>query len=255
MIEAANLAAVSGIRHGFFTREGGLSTGIYEGLNCSLGSDDARDSVVANRAICAQALGVSGESLVTVHQEHTPDVVTVSAPWTAEDVPVADGLVTNQPGIALAILAADCTPVLFVDPVARVIGAAHVGWKGAMTGVVENTVDAMTTLGATRGNIRAAIGPCIGAASYEVGPEFSTRFLDDDPHNENYFKPSSNRGHSYFDLGGFTLDRAVATGIASVDRIDTDTYADERRFFSYRRSCHRSEPDYGRQLSGIALVP
>ncbi|MBT6961033.1 MAG: laccase domain-containing protein, partial [Rhodospirillaceae bacterium] len=174
MIEAANLAAVSGIRHGFFTREGGLSTGIYEGLNCSLGSDDARDSVVANRAICAQALGVSGESLVTVHQEHTPDVVTVSAPWTAEDVPVADGLVTNQPGIALAILAADCTPVLFVDPVARVIGAAHAGWKGAMTGVVENTVDAMTTLGATRGNIRAAIGPCIGAASYEVGPEFST---------------------------------------------------------------------------------
>lgn len=255
MIEAATFAAIAGLRHGFFTREGGVSSGIYKGLNCGLGSDDDRDSVLSNRLFCAKALGVDGHSLVTVHQEHTADVVTVSVPWAAEDAPIADGIVTDKPGIALAILAADCTPVLLADPVARVIAAAHAGWKGAIGGVVENTVDAMTTLGATRNNILAAIGPCIGAASYEVGPEFSARFIEKDRENEKYFNTSVNDGHSYFDIGGFVKDRAIAAGIASVDRIDTDTYADEQRFFSYRRSCHRNEPDYGRQLSGIALVP
>ncbi|NKB45228.1 MAG: peptidoglycan editing factor PgeF [Alphaproteobacteria bacterium] len=255
MMEAATLAAISSIRHGFFTRIGGVSTDLYDSLNCGPGSDDERGAVIANRARCAKALGVDAGSLVTLHQEHTADVVTVTAPWTMDDAPVADGLVTNQPGIALAVLAADCTPVLFADPTARVIGAAHAGWKGALTGVVENTIAAMTKLGAIRDTIQVAVGPCIGAASYEVGPEFSARFLDRDPRNAKYFKPSSNKGHSYFDVGGFTADRAAAAGVASVDRIDADTYIEEQNFYSYRRSCHRDEPDYGRQLSGIALVP
>jgi YfiH family protein len=255
MIEAKTFAGISCIRHGFFTRTGGRSDGLYSSLNCGLGSEDNRKAVVANRTICAEALGVAAQSLLTVQQEHTADVVTVKGPWTIERAPVADGLVTNMPNIALAVLAADCTPVLFVDPGARIIGAAHAGWKGAITGVIENTIEVMTDLGAARDNIRVAIGPCIGAASYEVGPEFRDRFITKNQQNTRYFKPSPRDGHTYFDIGGFTSDCAKAAGVLSIDRIDADTCKDEGRFFSYRRSCHKGEPDYGRQLSGIALVP
>lgn len=252
MLTAPNLAAIPELHHGFFTRRNGHSSGLYKSLNCGLGSDDNRTLVLKNRASCAQALGVDTHHMVTAHQEHTADVVTVTEPWSPENSPVADGLVTRTPGLALAVLAADCVPVLFADLDSKVIGAAHSGWQGALNGVVENTIERMTELGAKRSGIVAAIGPCIGAKSYEVGPEFVDRFVNADLENVTYFTPSDRASHSHFDIGAYAEARVLAAGVHSVERLESDTCAQEDLFFSYRRSCHKGETDYGRQLSGIA---
>lgn len=254
MMKAANLESLGGVHHGFFTRQGGHSSGLYDSLNCGLGSDDDQETVLKNKASCAAALGVDADRLLTVHQEHTANVITASETWTHENAPVADGLVTNVPGLAIAVLAADCTPVLLAAPEAGVVGAAHAGWKGAISGIVENTVDAMMQLGARRDQITAAVGPCIGPESYEVGPEFHDRFLSESSHNALYFQPSDKAGHVYFDIGGFVLDKVRGSGVNTAERLKADTYSEKDKFYSYRRSCHRNEPDYGRQLSGIALA-
>lgn len=251
MLTASSLAEIPGLHHGFFTRSGGHSSGLYDSLNCGLGSGDDRKVVLKNRATCAEALGASPNHMVTVHQEHTAKAVTAIEPWTPEDAPVADGMATDQPGLALGVLAADCVPVLFADADAHVVGAAHAGWKGAFTGVLETTIERMVELGARRPSIVAAIGPCIGAKSYEVGPEFIETFISANPDNAAFFAASAREGHSYFDIGSYVQTRLSVAGVLSVERIIADTYVEPDRFFSYRRSCHREEPDYGRQLSGI----
>ena len=243
--------AESGIRHGFFTRAGGVSQGIYRGLNVGQGSDDRPQDVAENRDRVARWMGVANPQLVTVHQVHSADAVAVDAPFGAER-PRADAMVTDRPGVALGVLTADCGPVLFADPQARVIGAAHAGWKGAFTGILEATVAAMERLGAARSRITAVLGPSISQTAYEVGPEFVARFVAADHDNERWFAPSPRAGHAMFDLNGYTVERLAA---ASVDasQLGLCTYAEEDRFFSYRRTTHRNEPDYGRQISAIVL--
>jgi YfiH family protein len=241
----------SGIRHGFFTRKGGVSSGIYAGLNVGAGSGDDRASVAENRARVARWMGVAPDALVSVHQIHSLDALVVTGPWGAER-PKADAMVTATPGIAIGVLAADCGPVLFADPQARVVGAAHAGWKGALTGVLESTVAAMEGLGAKRSNIVAELGPSISGRNYEVGPEFVARFAEASPGNGRYFKPSPRPGHAWFDLNRYTVDRLNAAGVKA-DFLDRCTYADEEDFYSYRRATHRGEPDYGRQISAIVL--
>lgn len=253
--KAEALDALPHIRHGFFTREGGVSSGIYASLNCGLGSDDDKGAVSENRARIASDMGVSAGELLTVHQIHSATVQTVTDVWTPATAPQADAMVTAQAGIALGVLAADCTPVLFADKSARVIGAAHAGWKGAFTGVLDATIDAMVALGATRENITAAVGPCISRDAYEVGPEFRARFLDASAANEIWFTPSALDGHFMFDLTAFVAARLDAARIGTVERLNLCTYADEQKFFSYRRTTHRGEPDYGRQMSVIVLSP
>jgi hypothetical protein len=243
----------TGIRHAFFNREGGVSGGFFESLNCGFGSGDAAESVAQNRAIAMERLGFSPDRLVTCHQTHSTMVVTVEKPWPREAAPRADGLVTRRSGIALGILTADCAPILFEDAVARVIGAAHGGWRGALAGIVEATLDRMESLGAQRARIRAGIGPCIAQASYEVGPEFPQPFLSDDPASTAYFAPALRSGHFMFDLPGYIERRLARAGIATVDRAAHDTVAEDTQFFSYRRACLRGEPVYGRALSAIAL--
>jgi YfiH family protein len=246
------LSALPGVKHGFFTRNGGASSGIYGSNNCAFGSQDDRDHVARNRDACAERLGAS--ALVTVYQRHTADVVTVDAPWPYDKNPVADALVTKQRGIAIGILTADCTPVLLADAEAGVIAAAHAGWRGAFDGVLANTVTAMTKLGATPANIIAAVGPCIAQASYEVGPEFVARFVERDPALARYFTAPKANGHSHFDLPAFSADALKAAGVGTVVTQGSDTCADESAFFSYRRATLRGEPDYGRQLSAISLA-
>jgi hypothetical protein len=238
------------IVHGFFTRQGGTSKGIYKSLNCGPGSNDDPENVRINRHRVIAALG-SGE-LATVHQVHSPDVYTVAGTMPAGR-PKADGMVTKTPGIILGILTADCGPVLFADNDARVIGAAHAGWKGAFTGVLENTVAAMEALGALRERIVAVLGPCIAQASYEVGAEFVERLVEAEAKNKDYFIPSEKPGHSMFDLPGYVLARLRATGIHRADAVRRDTCAENEFFFSYRRTTLRGEPDYGRQISAITL--
>ena len=245
------LAAVPGLRHAFFTREGGVSGGIYEGLNGGLGSRDDPAHVAENRRRMAAQMGVAPEHLLSVHQIHSPDAVVATGPWDG-DKPRADALVTRTEGIAIGVTAADCGPVLFADPAARVIGAAHAGWKGALTGVLESTIVAMEELGAERSGIVAAIGPLIRQHSYEVSSEFVDRFMDADAGNGMFFIPSERSGHSMFDLPGFIRMRLENAGILMIDDIGIDTYSDER-FYSYRRSVHRKEPDYGRHVHAIAL--
>jgi YfiH family protein len=252
MLESPLLSAVPGLRHAFFSREGGVSEGIYGGLNGGIGSDDNPAHVAENRRRMAAALRVSSERLLTVFQIHSPDVVVASRAWDAAARPKADAIVTRTEGLAIGVTAADCGPVLFADAKARVIGAAHAGWKGALTGVVETTVDAMEKLGAERGNIVAAIGPLIRQPSYEVGPEFVERFLDADAENALYFLPAAREGHAMFDLAAFIRKRLENAGVLIVDDTGIDTYADER-FFSYRRSVHRKEADYGRHVHAIVL--
>ncbi len=244
-------ARPAGIRHGFFTRRGGVSGGIYDSLNVGTGSADRPADVAENRRRVANFLGVPPDRLVTLHQVHSPDAVVVEAPL-ASPRPRADAMVTARPGLALAVLAADCGPVLFADPQARVIGAAHSGWKGALTGVLEATVAAMESLGARRERIVAAFGPSIGAANYEVGPEFVDRFIAANGGNERYFAPSPRPGHAMFDLAGYTLDRLVAAGVRA-EALGRCTYAEETLFYSYRRATHRGEPDYGRQVSAVLM--
>lgn len=244
-------AGKAGIRHGYFTRKGGVSDGIYRGLNVGLGSNDDRDNVNENRRRVAAWFGLSLAKLATVHQVHSPDVVTVDATYDGVR-PEADAMVTATPGLAIGVLAADCGPILFADPENRVIGAAHAGWKGALNGVLENTVEAMLALGAKRKAIVACLGPSISQANYEVGPEFVERFVGVDPSYFKYFAPSERSGHSMFDLKALTVDRLLASGI-SAESLDLCTYPDTERFFSYRRTTHAKEPDYGRQISAIAI--
>jgi YfiH family protein len=246
------LAATPGLRHGFFSREGGVSGGIYAGLNGGLGSKDDPDRVAENRRRMAAALGVEPSRFLSAHQVHSPDVAVAEAPWDTASRPRVDAIVTRVEGLAIGVTAADCGPVLLADPAARVIGAAHAGWKGALTGVLESTVEAMEKLGAARADMVAAIGPLIRQASYEVGPEFVERFIEADADNVRFFLPSSRGGHAMFDLGGFIRMRLQHAGISVIDDLGIDTYADER-FYSYRRSVHRGEPDYGRHVHAIVL--
>lgn len=254
MITLGALNEIGCVRHGFFTREGGVSRGLFDSLNCGFGSGDAPAAVAENRARAMRSLDLAPQNLVTAYQVHSPTVVTVSEPFGPKDAPQADALVTKTPGVALGILTADCAPVLFCDPKAEVIGAAHAGWKGAFGGVVEATVDAMAALGAKPERIVAAIGPHIAFRSYEVGAEFRQRFLDRDPSNEAHFAPSRRADHWMFDLGGYIEERLAGAGVELVQRAPHDTLTEDRRFFSYRRATLYGEPDYGRGLSAIALA-
>lgn len=246
------LLAVPGLRHAFFTREGGVSNGIYASLNGGVGSKDDPAHVAENRSRMAEELNVEPTHFLTAFQVHSPDVVVATEPWDAASRPHADAMVTKTPGLALGVSAADCGPILFVDPQARVIGAAHSGWKGAISGVLESTISAMEGLGAARSNVIAAIGPLIRQPSYEVGAEFVTRFAEADADNTAFFVPSSRANHSMFDLAGYIRRKLERAGILMIDDVDVCTYADER-MFSYRRSVHREEPDYGRNIHAIVL--
>jgi YfiH family protein len=248
-----------GIRHGFFSRTGGVSGGIYDSLNIGLGSGDARDAVAENRARAMAALGLPGDALSTLYQIHSAEAVTLSAPLGLSNLPKADGMACAVPGPVLGIATADCAPILFADADARIVGACHAGWKGALGGVIEATLRQMEALGAARPRIAAVLGPCIHQPSYEVGPEFEARFTAADPAYAAYFVASEKDGHRRFDLPGFVLDRLRAASVGTVGHVAADTYADPDRFFSYRRATHRGERgadgsiDYGRLLSAIAL--
>ncbi len=255
MLKAQTLDDHAGIAHAFFSREGGVSGGIYASLNCGAGSDDRPENVLENKRRAAAALGFGEDALTTLYQVHSADVVTVGDPASIRaNRPKADGMATDRPGVILGILTADCAPVLFADPANRVIGAAHAGWRGALSGVVEATVQTMESLGADRASIASAVGPCIAQASYQVGPDFPDAFLADDPANAAFFAPDPEEGDKHrFDLRGYVLSRLAAAGIAAADALDIDTYAEDGHFFSYRRTCHRGETDYGRGLSAIVL--
>jgi YfiH family protein len=246
------LSAIPGLRHAFFTREGGVSDGIYAGLNGGLGSDDDPKHVAENRRRMAAQMGVAPDRFLSAHQVHSPDAVVASGPWEGTSRPRADAIVTRTEGIAIGVTAADCGPILLVDPNARVIGAAHAGWKGALTGILESTISAMEKLGAERSGMVAAIGPLIRQHSYEVGGEFVERFIETDADNAMFFMPSARDGHSMFDLAGYIRMRLENAGVLMIDDTGVDTYSDER-FYSYRRSVHRREPDYGRHVHAIAL--
>ena len=249
MLEIITSAALPA-RHGFFTRKGGASSGIFAGLNCGAGSSDQAEIVAINRARAAEAMGVAPQALVTVNQVHSADVVTVAGPLS--DRPRADAMVTTTPGLALAVLTADCQPVLFADPEAGVIGAAHAGWRGALDGVLEATVAAMEVLGAKREAISAVIGPCISQAAYEVGPEFLDAFRDEDPAYTRFFA-NGQGDRLLFDLPGFGLHRLRAAGVGQADWVRHCTDRDSERFYSFRRTTQSGEADYGRLISVIRL--
>jgi polyphenol oxidase len=253
-IQAPALASHSGIRHAFFTRQGGVSDGIYASLNGGIGSSDEPAKVQENRGRMAAALGAKHDALISVHQVHSPDAVIVEGPWRGER-PKADAMVTATPGLALGITTADCGPVLFADAEARVIGAAHAGWRGAVTGVLESTIAAMERLGARRATIVAVLGPTISQKAYEVGPDFIRRFAEEAPGHVRFFKEAEKPDHAMFDLPGFIGARLEAAGVGEFTNLGLCTYSDEERFFSYRRTTHRKEPDYGRLISAITLTP
>jgi YfiH family protein len=253
MIAAPSLTGLDGIQHRFFTRRGGVSSGLYSSLNCGYGSGDSPDNVRENRRRAAETFGRLETDLLTVHQFHSTEVLTVGdARWTSPGAPKADGLVTDRPDVVLGVMAADCAPVLLADIRAGVIGAAHAGWKGALNGVVEATVAAMERLGARREQMRAAVGPCIGRESYEVGPEFPAPFLAQDEANAAFFRPARRAGHFMFDLSGYLTRRIGRAGV-SVEATGHDTLAAPEDFFSYRRNTLQGVRDYGRGLSAIAL--
>lgn len=239
------------IPHGFLGRGGGVSTGIYAGLNVGLGSEDEREAVLENRHRAVDAV-LPGASLARVYQFHSPDVVTIKSSGQPEEPPKADAMVTDRPNILLGIVTADCVPVLFADRQAGVVGAAHAGWKGAIGGVTDNTIAAMEVLGADRARIICAIGPCIAQKSYEVDEGFLRRFAEADAMNERFFADGK-AGHYQFDIEGYVAARLAAAGISKVECLGEDTYSQPDRFFSYRRSCHLNEPGYGRQISLIGL--
>ncbi len=240
------------IRHGFFTRMGGVSTGIYQSLNIGLGTADARDNVIKNRARICRAFGVASDRLATVHQCHSADVAPATAAWPIDARPQADAVVTKTPGLVIGVLTADCGPVLFADSKAGVVGAAHAGWKGAMGGVVENTIDAMIKLGASRKNILAVLGPCISQKNYEVGNEYAAIFLKDDPANSRYFIPSQKEGRQMFDLEKYITDRLHKAGVEG-EPVGLCTYDESDWYYSCRRSVHNHEPGYGCQISAIVV--
>ena len=253
MLQSASLAALADIRHGFFTRTGGVSQGVYASLNGGVGSNDAPEQVAENRARMAQALGVAPERFLTPYQIHSPDVVVADHPWTAETRPRADAIVTREPGLAIGVSTADCGPLLFADAKARVIGAAHAGWRGAFTGVIDGTVAAMEKLGADRADMTVTLGPTISQPNYEVGAEFVERFLAADADNARFFKDSIRADHAMFDLNGYIAARIKRAGVVKFEDLGLCTYADPQRFYSFRRATHLSEPDYGRHINAIAL--
>ncbi len=254
MITAAPLDEITTIKHAFFTREGGVSEGIFTSLNTGFGSGDDRDKVAVNRSRAMARLDLAPEALLTARQVHSAKVEVVERAFAQDERPTADGFVTRTPGIALGILTADCAPVLFADATAGVIGAAHAGWPGALGGVLEATIEAMAGLGAEAANTVAAIGPCIGKESYEVGPEYPAPFLAEEPVNGRFFAEAAG-GHYQFDFPAYIAARLTALGLSEVVASGHDTCAEEDRFFSYRRSVLRGEEGYGRGLSAIALAP
>lgn len=254
MLQAPSLARFDRIRHGFFTRAGGVSRGVYATLNGGTGSDDAPEKVAENRARMAQALGVAPGRLLTPYQIHSPDVVVVEKPWTQSERPRADAVVTRTPKLAVGVSTADCGPLLLADVEAGVVAAAHAGWRGAFAGVVEATVAAMEELGAQHARIVAALGPTIRQPNYEVGPEFVERFFATDPADARFFTPSAREGHAMFDLTGYIAERARRAGIDSFEDLGLCTYADAERFYSYRRMTLLGEADYGRHINAIALT-
>ena len=254
MLASSFLDNHSDVRHGFFTREGGVSEGIFASLNCGIGSGDEPASVAENRRRAMERLRLPEEALTTLYQVHSAKVVTAER-WPVTERPKADAMVTRERGLALGILTADCLPVLLADPKSGVIGCAHAGWKGALSGVLENVIEAMLSLGSERTSIHAAIGPAIEQASYEVGPEFPVPFLEQRRENAHFFIASDRPGHRRFDLKGYAAQRLRAAGVETIDTLPSDTYTESERFFSYRRACHRGERDYGRLLSAISLEP
>jgi YfiH family protein len=250
-VEVNRAAALGNIPHGFLGRRGGVSEGVCAGLNVGLGSGDDRAAIQANRDRAVAAVA-PGARLVTVHQIHSGIAIPVTGPWPDDHRPQADALVTDRPGLVLGILTADCTPVLFADAAAGVVGAAHAGWKGAIGGVVEATIAEMEKLGAARDRIAAAVGPTIARKSYEVDESFLRRFAEQDPENERFFS-QGREGHHQFDLEGYVVARLADAGLARIEALGEDTYSQPDRFYSFRRATHRSEPDYGRQISLIAL--
>lgn len=250
-LEVIRAGTLAGVPHGFFGRHGGVSRGVVAGLNAGLGAGDDPADVAVNRRLAADAV-CPGAPLVSVHQIHSADCAIVDVPWDDESRPHADALVTRVPGIVLGIVTADCAPVLLADREAGVVGAAHAGWKGALHGVIETTVEAMVSLGSRREDIAAAVGPCIAQASYEVDEAFRTRFLEVDPENARHFA-DGRPGHCQFDLEGYVAARLANAGLARIERLGLDTYADAQRFYSYRRATHRGEPAYGRQIALVGL--
>lgn len=252
-LQSTSLSAHDRIVHGFFTRDGGVSGGIYGTLNCGPGSKDRPEDVAENRRRVAEELGLGAERLVSPYQYHSAEVFVAESTWTREDAPKADALVTREPGLAIGVSTADCVPVLFADADAGVVGAAHAGWRGALSGVLEATLEAMEKLGADRGAIRAAVGPAISQTAYEVGEEFRDNFLQADAANARFFAVPSSGAKPHFDLPGYAAMRLRGAGVAVVDELGVCTYAEENRLFSYRRSYHKSEDDYGRQISAIVI--
>lgn len=253
MLQAHSLAMLTGIRHAFFTRSGGVSQGVYSSLNGGVGSRDAPEKVDENRARMAAVLGVNADRFLTAFQIHSPDVVVAKEPWTRDSRPRADAIVTQVPRLAIGVSTADCGPLLFADGEAGVVAAAHAGWRGAFSGVIEATVAAMEELGAVRSRIIAALGPTIRQSNYEVGPEFVERFLAADSANARYFKPSQREGHAMFDLCGYIAQCVQRARITQFEDLGLCTYEERERFFSYRRSTQFGEPDYGRHINAIAL--
>jgi YfiH family protein len=253
-LQAESLAALAGIRHAFFTRAGGVSQGIYASLNGGVGSDDDRAHVEENRARMAAALGVAHDALITAYQIHSAEAVVAEAPWSHEARPRADAVVTRVPGLAVGVSTADCGPVLLADAEARVIGAAHAGWRGALAGVTDAAIAAMERLGAQRERIVAALGPMISQPNYEVGADLLERFRAADPVNERFFRPAARPGHALFDLPGYVGLRLARAGVTRIEHLARCTYAEEEHFYSFRRTTHRDEHDYGRHVNAIALA-
>jgi YfiH family protein len=253
-LTASSLAAIEGVRHGFFTRQGGVSSGIYASLNCGPGSSDDAANVAENRARVAEILGAEPGNLITVFQKHSANAVIAEKPWKPDNVPEADAIVTTKPGLAVGVLTADCAPVLFCDGTARVVSAAHAGWRGALSGILEATVKAMQKLGAEPERITAVIGPTISQKAYEVGSDFVQQFLAEAPESEAFFITDEGSGEPHFDLAGYVAERLARAGIGAIADLGLCTYCEETRLFSYRRSQHHGESDYGRQISAIVLA-
>ncbi|MDF2119127.1 peptidoglycan editing factor PgeF [Roseiarcaceae bacterium H3SJ34-1] len=250
----SRLLETEGIAHAFFTRQGGVSTGIYASLNGGAGSRDDADAVAENKRRMAVQLGVEPQRFLVPYQIHSATSLSVHGPWPEAERPRCDGLVTASKDLALGVTGADCGILLFCDPQAKVVAAAHAGWKGAFDGVLEATLAGMREAGARQEEIRVVLGPTIAAASYEVGPEFVARFRTADSANAKFFAPSARNGHAMFDLPAYIGARLAQAGVKKFENLDLDTYADPERFFSYRRTTHRNEPDYGRLIAAIALV-